>query len=452
MTIKTALYALVMLAVATIARADLNAALAAYEKQDFTGAFEQFQQLAKLGNAEAQESLAVMYVNGQGTKRDNVMGYGWASLALEQESEREAAKGIVAQLEPHLTDTARTRVTELRSQHGHDALQASILPVLNSTPKPATCLIKRPVNPDDFVPRSAAAGRVLIETPVMPDGHARNPRVLHASPKDVYDEAARRVALATLYRATLENGVSTRCTVRFFVKFGGSGDTSQEIREKFPATKARALKGDPEGQFLYGLSLLLAPSLNTTSEPVNPWFLKGAQGGVATAQFMIGIDIYNGWGFQRDEGKGLFWLDQAASRGQVNAQVALANYLLRPGTAAAEHARALDLLNEAVTAGNVDARYHLAALLAAGPEAEQRDPQRALTLLGEIMREVDTDPASFEIRAAAQAMLGNFTEAQKDEKKAVALAKRRGWDLKPLEERLARYASNQSWAGALMVY
>jgi hypothetical protein len=65
---------------------------------------------------------------------------------------------------------------------------------------------------------------------------------------------------------------------------------------------------------------------------------------------------------------------------------------------------------------------------------------------------VDVDPSAFEIRAAAHAMLGHFDEAQNDEKKALALAKKLGWDLKPLEERLTRYTANQSWTGELMIY
>jgi tetratricopeptide (TPR) repeat protein len=110
------------------------------------------------------------------------------------------------------------------------------------------------------------------------------------------------------------------------------------------------------------------------------------------------------------------------------------------------------VLDKAVAGGNLDARYYLAALLAAGPEADKRDPQRALTLLGEVMHDVDVDPAAFEIRAAAQAMLGRFDEAQKDEKKALSLARKLGWDPKPLQERHDRYAANQSWSGELMVY
>ncbi len=47
-------------------RADLITADAAYEKGDFKTAFQQFKDLAQLGQAIAQFNLAVMYARGQG--------------------------------------------------------------------------------------------------------------------------------------------------------------------------------------------------------------------------------------------------------------------------------------------------------------------------------------------------------------------------------------------------
>ena len=56
------------------ARADVYEARQAYEKKDFARSFELYRELAEIGNVDAQESLAVMYVNGEGVKRDNVLG------------------------------------------------------------------------------------------------------------------------------------------------------------------------------------------------------------------------------------------------------------------------------------------------------------------------------------------------------------------------------------------
>ena len=77
---------------APMAGADLYQASAAAEKGDFARAFPLYRELAELGLPEAQENLAVMYVNGEGVPRDNVLGYAWAKLAIEQEAGREAAR------------------------------------------------------------------------------------------------------------------------------------------------------------------------------------------------------------------------------------------------------------------------------------------------------------------------------------------------------------------------
>jgi TPR repeat protein len=262
------------------------------------------------------------------------------------------------------------------------------------------------------------------------------------------------VARATRYAAPLENGVRVRCMIRFKVKFGMyiSARAGDDLKAKFDEARRGAEGGDPTSQFVHGLVLDSRPDLNPGQEMAMTWYLKAAQGGSSAGQFMVGYNTFNGFGAERDEAKGRFWLQKAASHGQVNAQVALANYLMRPGTTPADHLQALDLLESAVTGGNTDARYYLAALLAAGPESDRRDPRRALSLLENVMRDVDVDPSSFEIRAAAHAMIGEFDEAQRDQKKAMAVAKKLGWDPKPLQERLDRYAARQTWTGELMVY
>jgi TPR repeat protein len=46
--------------------ADFQDGLNAYDKQDYDAAFEEWQPLAKQGNADAQNNLGTMYANGKG--------------------------------------------------------------------------------------------------------------------------------------------------------------------------------------------------------------------------------------------------------------------------------------------------------------------------------------------------------------------------------------------------
>jgi hypothetical protein len=66
--------------------------------------------------------------------------------------------------------------------------------------------------------------------------------------------------------------------------------------------------------------------------------------------------------------------------------------------------------------------------------------------------EFEFDPTFYEIRAAAEAMLGNFEAAQKDQKTAVSRARKYGWNLADQQARLASYAASKPWSGNLFRY
>ena len=51
---------------------------------------------------------------------------------------------------------------------------------------------------------------------------------------------------------------------------------------------------------------------------------------------------------------------------------------------------------------------------------------------------------------AMHSMLGDFDAAQKDQKRALRMAQKLGWDLAPQRERLARYESSSAWTGELL--
>jgi tetratricopeptide (TPR) repeat protein len=179
-----------------------------------------------------------------------------------------------------------------------------------------------------------------------------------------------------------------------------------------------------------------------------PWFVKAAQAGVPIAQYLVGIRLLSGI----DETKGVRWLQMAADAGQPDAQAALANYLLHRKPDSEALAKAQSLLEKAAASDTRDGKYQLAALLATSPDAGRRDPKRALDLLQQIMQYVDFDPTAFEIRAAAEAMLGDFEAALGDQKTALEKARKLGWDLKDLEARLADYTAGRTWTGDLFAF
>jgi TonB family protein len=442
--------------------ADLYTADDAHERKEFERAIELYREVAELGRPEAQESLAAMYVNGEGVKRDNVLGYAWASLALENGG-GEAAKEIVRQLEPHLNAAARARIAEVHAKFGKAALQERLLPEPYGAGAPVdakSCGMRSVVDPNAFYPvveqRQGISGTVLVEVTVAPDGHARTTRVWYAVPAEAFGEAGRRVAFANSYTPPKENGVAVACTVRFRVKFsslsegGRTSTATPEEKKAFAEIRTQAEAGDPRSQLKYALLLEIRPDLNVPPAPLVDWMLKAAQAGVPAAQYLMGAHLVSS-SREQSQGKGVLWLQMAADAGESDAQAALANYLMRTNTAEG-FAKAQDLLEKAAASGHRDGKFLLAAVLAAGPDASRRDPKRSLELLTQVKNDLDFDPTFFEIRAAAYAMLGDFAEAQASQKRALQRARRLGWDLTDPQGRLSNYAESKPWVGNFFAY
>jgi len=63
--------------------ADINEALAAYNRKDYTTAIKQFRALAVQGDANAQYDLGLMYQNGEGVTADDKEAFAWFRKAAE---------------------------------------------------------------------------------------------------------------------------------------------------------------------------------------------------------------------------------------------------------------------------------------------------------------------------------------------------------------------------------
>jgi TPR repeat protein len=433
------------------ARADLYQASAAVAKQDLPRAFELYRELAELGHPLAQEMLAAMYVNGEGVKRDNVLGYAWAKLALENGGGGESARSIVEQIEPHLKEAARARIADLHARFGTEALRRSLLP-REAVPEPTVagktaCKMISPADPAKFYPPEAyekkVAGTVVIDARVLPDGSARLPRVLYSFPPGAFDAPARAVALSSGYKPVIENGVAVPCTIRFRVKFTHHGAAEQFTDEASMQLLARlrseAVAGDSNSQLLYALIMTVRPAPDPEPSTTSRWLLRSAQAGVPAAQYLVGERLMTGGEWARDEAKAARWLEMAGSRGNGDASTALATYLLRPAHDAAMREKGFTWMQRAAEARHFEGRLFFAALLASWPDASKRDPVRALALLDELGKEFEYDPLSFEIRAAALAAQGKFKEAIAAQKRAVSKARARDWEVGKQQLRLDAY-------------
>jgi TonB family protein len=451
------LFLMAVLLASAGAHADLTGAQKAYADKDFTTAFQLFAEVAQLGNVTGQENVAAMYVDGEGVKRDNVLGYAWATIARENGGNA-AMQNIIDQLQPHLDDKSRARVKEITDLFGKAALAERLLPAYPDAPRPPpgeNCRFTRPSNPDDTYPPEAArqgiSGSVVVDAPIAADGRTHHPIVLYSVPENVFENAARMNAFTSGFAPRKVNGVVVPCVIRFKVKYRAKPSTNEAaLDDALAKSRKFAEAGNPVAQSLY--ALLMMDRGAPGSDNPRDWFLKSAQAGVPFAQYVIGIGLTTESSALPDSEKvkGFAWLKLAAAGGQSAAKFALANYTLEHDADALQDPVVYAWLEDAAKAGHRDATLYLAALLAAAPDAMRRDPARALTLVGLSKWDFEIDPAAREVIAAAFAQQQKFDEAISTQQLAIRAAQKLRWDVAPMQARLAKYQGRSAWNGNLM--
>jgi len=459
-TIRTFLSASVLLTFAigaTPAWADLGSAAAAYKKGEFASAFQQFKELAELGQPEAQLDLAIMYTRGEGTTISNTYAHAWASLASTNGESR--ATTLRERLESELTPTSLQISSDIQAQYSQAALDKRLMPRFLKGKEYEDRDPVRSSKP--FIPsyppgaqREGIQGEAYVEFIVAPDGHPRIPRILYAVPTGFLEDTVRDSVMRSIYLPARLNGqpIATTVSVFYNFKMDVSIDHYGNLEQRVKATLKKAEAGDPAAQMLYGMMLAGLPQLKQTYDKALPWFLKAAQAGAPYAQYQIGTGLLTGHGCQCDTGKGEIWLAKAAQSDQPDAQVSLAEYLLKGNPDQESIGGAVVWLKRAAKQGNSAAKLRISAILAANPLKKFRDPTRALALADGLEHELKHDPSLWEIRAAANASRADFRAATKAQAQAIVEAKRLDWDLTQLNQRQAAYASAQAWNGDLLAF
>ena len=446
----------VSLLAARSAWADLYSADAAYHKGDYQTAFEQYKDLAELGQPIAQFNLAVMYARGRGVMQNFTLAETWASVSAANGETR--AKALADELRPQLTPNSLQLASQMQAQYSQSALAARLFPqFLNGRDyadrdPPRRVKAYKPNYPVD-ANRDGVQGQVFVEFIVAPDGHARIPHILFALPPGYFENAVMEGVMRSDYLPArirgqpIASSVSTLYNFKMrYVSIDDYGDLATRVRE----AKRKAEMGDPGAEMLYGMMIAGLPQLNQTYDQAMPWFLKAAQAGAPYAQYQVGVGLLQGHGCHCDTAKGEIWLEKAAQADQPDAEVSLAEYLMKSHPDGHAVTAAMNWLERAVKQGNLYGKLRLSAILAASPTAGVRNSSRALALADELKGQYDHDPSLWEIRAAAYASRGDYKAAANAESKAISLATRLGWDLTALGQRQSLYASGKARTGDLL--
>lgn len=442
------------------ARADLYSASSEYKAGDYAHALADFLTVAKLGQPLAQFNVAVMYETGRGAEQSDIHAYAWAMLAAE--NGQAGAKELADKIRPDLAPGSERVAGWITAAYTPAILGERLLPA--AVPSRSDELEQRrwakqclPVSLDTLVyPEEARQkgmeGNVFIAFTLMPDGRARLPRVILDVPQGVFGAAARKSIFHDGFGPLPPGSPPIQCVsfYRFIMRPGTSAYDYPGLNAYADKLLRSAQAGDPGSQLMYGMLLVGLPQLRKNSNAGLPWFLRAAQAGMPSAQFEVGYSLLVGIACARDPGKAIKWLHMAADQNDPNAEVTLAMGAMKGSPGFGDIAQAKSWLEQAAAQENHDGELYLSALLAAAPDPRLRDPQRALGMSQKTFYAVEDDPTAFEVRAAAQAAEGSFVDAVKSEKKAISRAHSLGWDLSPLQARLAVYQAGKPWYGDLL--
>ncbi len=447
--------AITLLLASFSSKADFNAASDHYAQKNYQAAYEEFLNLAEMGEKRAQFNLGVMYYQGQHVEKNINKAYAWTKLAVESANSSEQEKNIHNIIASKLTEKqlAEAEYQSLANSYSSEVLIDRLYPVITKSYKKAdfqakpTNLGKKKTRPK--YPRKALEKGIIGTVSLVFDidklGNPRNIRVRESFPEKLFEKHALKAITYWRFEASKNKAGEAIYTYdSYFTMEFRVGERDFGVPEKqYNEVKAAALAGDPQAQLTYGF---WHEKLNNLPDDENSteWFLKAATQGSSYAQYELGKSLLHGKGCQTDKVKGLEWLTRSASNGRSEAKELLAG-LAAQGTTLESQKQALTYLDDIDNMSSTSI-IRLSWLLIKSPYKEITDPKRAIKLLEKLNIHTFKDEVTKqEILAAAHASLGKYKKAVSYQEDALDDAENLGFDITEIKQHLALYKKNEKW-------
>ncbi|WP_028884951.1 energy transducer TonB [Teredinibacter turnerae] len=415
-------------------------AMTYYGNKQFEQAYGAFEELAALGNERAQLNVGVMYARGEFVERDFVESAAWLKLSndtLRNDSATKILKIISAKLSEEDQSTANARYKKLSKKYGREALDQRLFPE-SAIDEVSDFVGAEPLRKRvPKFPRMTlmVPGIVDVQYSVAIDGTVRNITILRAT-ENVFRKNTIEAVRYNLYKPAAINGKSIPefgRRMRFNYALHGSKLDADGLQGVVAPIREKAEQGGGLDKYLYAYTLTMLRSVvggledseGASLDPAADWFKKAAQDGNRLAKFELGLDLSYGKQCRADSKKSYFWLEQAADEGVMDAQVFLGSELLHGGRFEKDVDKGLQMLARAADGGYDDAILKLAWIMATHPDANVRDPQKALAYLNRFNNDDYIDELTvFETQAVVYALTGKNADAKKALKKAMKYRKK----------------------------
>ncbi|GAA4817481.1 hypothetical protein GCM10011365_12910 [Marinicella pacifica] len=429
------------------ASADFLDAGEAYEQKNYPTALKEYQALAKLGHHEAQHNLAVMHYLGQGTDKNPVQAYAWATLLNTADDPK--LHVLQNKIKDTLTEAQLNEAVKqaelLHQEYGKSIISERLAPPETPVSTNASAhsdynlkLVKTqaPSYPYKAL-KKGQQGWVTTVFEVHPDGSLRRPVIATSYPEGIFEEATLEALRKFRFKVTYQDGIKPYpIAVSQTMVFSLTNRQSRYedvYKERLKTLKDLSAQNHPDA--FYHLAMAIDKNspvnksldLKSDQASINQWLFKAAQSGQIDAQYQLGNNLYSGKGGYQDRKKGVRWLLIAAENNQAQAARRLSQiFKTRPDMNPTQHPTHY-WLAQAAEQGDLDAQLNYAEWLADNSD-DLAHINHALDLLDAYAEERPETVIWYRTAAQLHEKSGNEKLAKKHHKKANRLAKRMGWD------------------------
>lgn len=445
---------LILALISHATKADFSGAIQNYEVHNFAEAMSEFKNLASLGHKESQTNIGVMYFRGEGVEKDPITAYAWTALAAEGgNAELSRTRDLImSKLAESDRPKALSKAEELLNQYGETALSKSLSPALLADEDCAFTgnrLIGYKMNYPKEALDKGIVGSVDVVGDVDKNGFFRDYSIVIAT-NDLFIQPVLDSVRNWRYKPLVQDGeiksvAGITARARFTIENGELD--KKKLKKYMNDLKDKATNGSAVDKYTYAYAMDIIPEIKYEKKDVNEWMFAAAQMGLSLAQYKVGKNLFYGEGCVSDTKKGLTWLTMSARSNNPQAQYFLGANLLLDNKLEQNKSLAIEWLEHSAKSNYPKATMKLAWLYATDKTPTVYNPKRALELVNAVYRDYNDKLTANETLAAAQAANGLFDDAVKNQKTALALAKKiKGMPTDSFEKHLLAYQSQQSWS------
>ncbi len=410
-----------------------------YDRGEYENAYKGFLELARVGNKDAQYSIAVMYLKGEGVEKDRLKGSAWLRLASQSgiELHVKTAEKYYGNLNKEERSEVDKHYSELEVEFSSEAIVNSFHPVfevggLKGYKKHRVRSMKTPRFPNAaryWWDSGRGSGAATIEFHIGKDGRTRFHRVVSYT-NDIFVDTSVTSAQKILYEPAEKDGnILKTFAVRQPYSFHLEGVNFEwAALSTLAPLKNKAISGTSVDRLNYARALEVSRhfiSEKNISRFGNStqWNLKAAIDGHPHGMYELGLNLIAGHFCRADPEKGYYWLESAANDGVKEAQLTLGLELFYGGIVEENKAEGLKWIQRAADAGDETAMQYYAQIYAlyGGVSGATRD--LAWHYLDQVKYKELYDKLSYyEIKAALYSEKGAFRKAIGMQKRAIKQA------------------------------